>query len=203
MAPNGRVEVSCACLLRGAKRTCLSDDERSAFDPEHISRAEIPQCSGPRASGSGQPSNTRRSRTHLAERICGAADRLDPSGVPRSHRDLGRGSLASRSCGVCRLLQRCPATSGSSQGCAAVATFPTVRRGHGETDPRRTSSRILSAMVIHWQVSPVRMRFSVRTGLVPGKGLGDLLRYPLRRRVVGHAERDQALALMSQDHQYL
>ena len=38
--------------------------------------------------------------------------------------------------------------------------------------------------------------------LVPREGLGDLLRDPLRRRMVGHAQRDQASPLMPQDHQH-
>src|SRR5262249_25837533 len=38
--------------------------------------------------------------------------------------------------------------------------------------------------------------------LVPREGLGQLLRDPFRRRMLGDAERDQAPPLMSQDHQH-
>ena len=37
--------------------------------------------------------------------------------------------------------------------------------------------------------------------LVPWEGLGDLLRNPLRRWMIGHAQRDQVSPLKSQDHQ--
>ena len=37
--------------------------------------------------------------------------------------------------------------------------------------------------------------------LIPREGLGDLPRDPLRRRMVGHAQRDQASPLMPQDDQ--
>ena len=38
--------------------------------------------------------------------------------------------------------------------------------------------------------------------LVPREGLGDLLRNPLRRRMIGHAQRDQTSPLMPQNHQH-
>jgi hypothetical protein len=41
----------------------------------------------------------------LAERACGKADRLDPLGMPRSHRRLRRGSPAANICDLGRLLR--------------------------------------------------------------------------------------------------
>ena len=42
----------------------------------------------------------------LAEWACGETDRLDPPGMPRSHRRLRRGPPAPDPCGLHRLLQR-------------------------------------------------------------------------------------------------
>jgi hypothetical protein len=47
-----------------------------------------------------------RPEVALAERACGETDRLDPPGMPRSHRRLRRGSPAANPCGLRRLLQR-------------------------------------------------------------------------------------------------
>jgi hypothetical protein len=55
----------------------------------------------------------------VAERTRGKADRLDPPGVPGSHRDTGRGPSAPCPSHLCRLLQRTQDSPIIDQGHAA------------------------------------------------------------------------------------
>jgi len=55
----------------------------------------------------------------LAERACGETDRLDPPGMPRSHRRLRRSPSAPDPCRLRRLLQQTPNASVPGEGFAA------------------------------------------------------------------------------------
>src|SRR5215217_6640095 len=62
-------------------------------------------------------------------------DRLDPPGMPRSHRRLRRGPSAPDPCGLHRLLQRTANASVSGQGFAGPSAGPTVWSARCSADP--------------------------------------------------------------------
>jgi len=113
----------------------------------------------------GHPGSPDCAAVTLAKWACGEADRLGPSRVPGSRPDLRRNPPASSSQGLCRLLQPCPHASSVGQGCAARSLCSATRLHRREADPRRTSSRILSDLVVRRRANPVRMRSSVRTAV--------------------------------------
>jgi hypothetical protein len=59
-----------------------------------------------RSCGDGYSRSPDRRTVTLAERACGEIDRLDPPGMPRSHRRLRRGPPAPDPCSLRPLLQR-------------------------------------------------------------------------------------------------
>src|SRR5260370_38787702 len=83
----------------------------------------------------------------LAERACGETDRLDPPGMPRSHRRLRRGPPAENPCGVRRLLQRTANASVPGEGFAAPSTGATARPACCSAHPGRASPSILPDVV--------------------------------------------------------
>jgi hypothetical protein len=50
-------------------------------------------------------------------------------------------------------------------------------------------------------IGGVTVAYEMAGRTIPGESLGDLLRDPLRRRIVGDAQRDQASPLVPQDDQ--
>jgi transposase-like protein len=82
-------------------------------------------------------------RSPLAERAYGEADRLEPSGMPRSHRRLWRRPLASNPWCLHHLLQRTPNACVVGRGFAGPSAHSTARSPHRAAPSRRTSSSIL------------------------------------------------------------
>src|SRR5580704_18569343 len=95
----------------------------------------------------GIPRSPDRREVALAERACGETDRLDPPGMPRSHRRLRRGPPAPNPYGLQRLLQRPANTSVAGQGFAAPSIGPAPRQARRSADPRRAAPSILPDVV--------------------------------------------------------
>jgi hypothetical protein len=81
-------------------------------------------CRYQASGGDGHPGSPDCATIPLAKWTCGEAGRHDPSGVPGSHRDLGRGPPASGAQGLCGLLQPSSAASVIGEKC----TTPSIQR---------------------------------------------------------------------------
>jgi hypothetical protein len=91
------------------------------------------------------PRTSSRRPLTLAERLCGASDRVYSARVPRSHRHQQRARIAPCLGRVCPVLPEISNARGAGQGCARVTTCRAVwqRRDHRDSLPR-------------WSASPVR-----------------------------------------------
>src|SRR5580704_6022910 len=108
----------------------------------------------------GIPRSPDRREVALAERACGETDRLDPPGMPRSHRRLRRGPPAPNPYGLQRLLQRPANTSVAGQGFAAPSIGPAPRQARRSADPRRAAPSILPDVVFSRDTYEIALNFS-------------------------------------------
>src|SRR4051794_37898913 len=83
----------------------------------------------------------------MAERTCGATDRLDQTRVPRPFDCVRRGAFASCASLICAVLQRNPNSSVTGQGLTSAKSCRCRREHCPAADPRRIAPPLCTDLI--------------------------------------------------------